>query len=395
MSLFDVDSSHASSEASSSSDEDMLPACPPPPPSAAYSPQASVTSSGAIAGYAASVSALEQRRRMAELDAARRLNRGAQWRNELLGPSAADLGSFSAAPPTAQAKSAPSTSADAGKFGNSIAAALHLRREEKEKTLLKRLQQQRKAEEQSGGSQALAEKDMEVGVFVTASYKALLQRNLHPTEKSRGGEGAQPPKKGNGADDEGSSDDDGPLAAYLRQLEGTRQPAAVTNDASPSASRSATGDYYERVMKAPLLDEKNASGTAVAMTGSVGDASGFSEGAPEVTPSVEGSDTASLAAPTLNEGQDRIEHAAVGPSSTPGSLVVPQAEAEKVKGTVKLAPAAETEADDVHSAVLAHAQLLFDMRQAKSRRGANPATLVAAARRCDERIGASLSASLS
>ncbi|CBZ37222.1 hypothetical protein, conserved [Leishmania donovani] len=373
----------------------MLPDCPPPPPTAAYSAQLSFASSGSIAGYAASASVLEQRRRIAELDAARQLNRGAQWRNELLGPPAVAQRSFSAAPSSAQTKSSPPTSADAGKFGNSIAAALNLRRDEKEKTLLKRLQQQRRAEEESSGSQALAEKDMEVGVFVTASYKALLQRNLRPTERSSGGQSAQPSKKDNGTNDEGSGDDEGPLAAYLRQLESKHQPATVTSDASPAASRMATGDYYERIMKAPLLEEKNASGTAVAMAGSAGDAGGLPEVTPQVTPSAEGIDAVSLAAPTLNELQGLIEHTAFGPSPTPGSLGVPQTEVEKAMDTVKPAAAAETEAADVHSAVLAHAQLLFDTRQAKSSCGANPATLVAAARRCDERIGASLFASLS
>ncbi|CAG9580641.1 conserved hypothetical protein [Leishmania major strain Friedlin] len=373
----------------------MLPGCPPPPPTAAYSAQPSVASGGSIAGYAASVSALEQRRRMAGLDAARRLNRGAQWRNELLGPPAVAERSLSAAPSSAQPKSASPTSADAGKFGNSIAAALSLRREEREKTLLKRLQQQRKAEEEGSGSRALAEKDMEVGVFVTASYKALLQRNLHPTEKASGGQGAQPSKNADGADDEGSSDDEGPLAAYLRQLESTRQSATVASEASPAVSGVATGDHYERIMKAPLLDEKNASGTAVAMAGSVGDAGCLAEATPKVIPSAGGSDAASLAAPTLNELQDLMEHTSAGPSPTPGSLGAPQTETEEI-GTAKPAgAAAETEAANVHSAVLAHAQLLFDTRQAKGRRGANPTTLVAAARRCDERIGASLFASLS
>ncbi|GET91815.1 hypothetical protein, conserved [Leishmania tarentolae] len=394
MSLFDIDDSHASTEASSSSgDEGVLPPSPPPPPPrAGYSCQPSGTRGDSNVGYTASLSVLEQRRRMAELDADRRLSRGGQWRNVLLGTPASAPSSFSAAPSSVEKKSMPSNSADVGKFGNSIAAALKLRREEKEKTLLKRLQQQRKAEEEGGGSQALMEKDMEVGVFVTASYKALLQRNLHAAEKRSGDQVAQPPKKDNTAEDEGSGDDDdGPLATYLRQLEGTRQPATARNDASLSASRLATGDYYERIMKAPLL-ENNAPGTAFAMTGSVGNAGNSSEATPGVTPSAEAIDAASLPAPTLDELQDLIEHTDFGPSTMPGSLSVRPMETEK--STVKAAVAAETEANNTHSAVLAHAQLLFDTRQAKSCSSENAATLVAAARRCDGRIGAFLFASL-
>ncbi|KAG5469696.1 hypothetical protein CUR178_01834 [Leishmania enriettii] len=402
MSLFDVDNSRSSSEAlSSTSDEGTLPTSPPLPPGlrAPFDADTSVSRSSAYADSTAPLSVLEQRRRMAELDAARWRNGGARWRSELLGPPAAALNSFSAAASSVQPERASSTFADGGKFGNSIAAALNLRREEKEKALLKRVEQQRKADEESIGVDVLAEKDADVGVFVTASYKELLQRNLPLTEESIGRLGAQRHTKADGDGDGGSSDDnDGPLGAYLRQLEGTSHPDTDADDASPSASRWASGDYYDRAMKAPLLGEENTSSTAVAGVAAsrleVGD---FVEASPAVAESAERNGLSPLVAPTLSELQGLVEHTAVGLSSTPMSMKLPHADAGQTNGTAKpaAAGAAEGKADDAPSAILAHARLLFDTRQAKSCRGANDATVVAAARRCDERIGASLFASLS
>ncbi|KAG5493500.1 hypothetical protein JIQ42_01868 [Leishmania sp. Namibia] len=407
MSLFDVDNSRSSSEAlSSTSDEGTLPTCPPPPPrlTAPSDAETSVSRSSAYADGTAPLSVLEQRRRMAELDAARWRNGGARWHSELFGPPAAALNSFSAAASSVQPERASPTFADSGKFGNSIAAALNLRREEKEKALLKRVGQQRKADEESIDVDVLAEKDTDVGVFVTASYKELLQRNLHLTEESIGRLGAQRHTTADGDSDGGSSDDnDGPLGAYLRQLEGTSHHDTDANDASPSASRWASGDYYDRAMKAPLLEEENTSSTAAAAAAAAGaaasrgEAGDFVEASPVVAGSAERNGLSPLVAPTLSELQDLVEHTAVGSSATPGSMKLPHADTGRTKGTAKpaAAAAAEGKADDAPSAILAHARLLFDTRQAKSCRGANDATVVAAARRCDERIGASLFASLS
>ncbi|KAG5494260.1 hypothetical protein GH5_02253 [Leishmania sp. Ghana 2012 LV757] len=406
MSLFDVDNSRSTSEElSSTSDEGTLPTCPPPPPllTAPSDTRTSVSRSSAYADGIAPLSALEQRRRMAELDAARWRNGGARWRSELLGPPSAALNTLSAAASSVQPERASSTFADGGKFGNSITAALNLRREEKEKALLKRVVQQRKADEESIGVEVLAEKDADVGVFVTASYKELLQRNLHLTEKSIGGLGAQCHTKADGDDDGGSNgNNDGPLGAYLRQLEGTSHPDTDANDASPSASRWASGDYYGRVMKAPLLEEEKTSSTAAATAAagaaaSPGEAGDFVEASPVVVGSAERSGLTSLVAPTLGELQELVDHTAVGLSATPKSMKLPHADTGQTKGTAKpaVAGAAEGKAVDAPSPILAHARLLFDTRQAKSCRGANDATVVAAAHRCDERIGASLFASLS
>ncbi|KAG5468996.1 hypothetical protein LSCM4_02390 [Leishmania orientalis] len=404
MSLFDVDNSRSTSEAlSSTSDEGTLPTCPPPPPllTAPSDARTSVSRSGAYADGSAPLSALEQRRRMAELDAARWRKGGARWRSELLVPPSAALNNFSAAASSVQPERACSTFAEGGKFGNSITAALNLRREEKEKALLKRVVQQRRADEESIGVEVLAEKDADVGVFVTASYKELLQRNLHLSEASIGRLGAQCHTKADGDGDGGSSgDDDGPLGAYLRQLEGTSHPDTDANNASPSASRWASGDYYDRAMKAPLLEEEKTSSTAAAAAAgaaaSRGEAGDFVEASPVVAGSAERSGLTSLVAPTLSELQDLIEHTAVGLSATPESMKLPHADTGQTKGTAKPAAAgAEGKAVDAPSAILAHARLLFDTRQAKSCRGANDATVVAAAHRCDERIGASLFASLS
>ncbi|KAG5469349.1 hypothetical protein LSCM1_02564 [Leishmania martiniquensis] len=400
MSLFDLENSRSSSEASTTSrDEGTLPICPPPPPpTAPLDGKAAVPCSSGRGKGAAPLSILEQRRRMAELDAARWHPRGARWVNELLGPSAAALKSCNTAASSAEAERGSSTCCEAGKFGTSIAAALHLRREEREKTLLKRLEQQRKAEEESIGAQALAEKDMEVGVFVTASYKALLQRNLRPTAKGSGGMGTGPQSKVKDDNDDGSSDEsDGPLAAYLRHLEGTSHPATGGNGVSPFACQLGSDDYYERIMKAPLLEEKSSSGSAAAAAAPLSEVRDTAEASPIASSSAERVDSAPVALPTLAELQDLIDDTAPGSPPTPESKEASRAEAGEAKGSAKPAAAVppKEEADDARSAVLAHARLIFDMRQAKSCRGTNDATLVAAARRCDERIGASLFASLS
>ncbi|KAG5495037.1 hypothetical protein JKF63_02090 [Porcisia hertigi] len=390
MSLFDLDSSSSSSKASSvSSDEGTLPTCPPPPLRATYSTEPAFTCSDGITGSGASLSVLAQRRRMAELDVARRRNGTARWPNELPGTSASHFKSGSVP--------ASSTTPDTGKFGSSIAAALSLRREEKERALLKRLQQQRRAEEESMGGEALARKDMEVGVFVTANYKALLKRNLHPVENNSRGSDSQSFTKADGGNDEDSGDDkDGPLAAYLRQLEATTHRTFDANELSLSASLLSTGDYYDRIMKAPLLEEKNASGADTATTttsvGDGGEFAGVSVVAAVDVPA-ERSGSAPCAAPTVSELQDLIQHTAVGPSPTSGSSSASKKDTGASTGHAKSSHAAE-DADDMHSAVLTHARMLFDLRQAKCRRGANHVTLVATARRCDERICASLFASV-
>lgn len=397
MSLFDLDhSGSASSASSSASEEGVLPSRAPPPRSTGSASGTGTGSSGGPHSSASPLSALEQRRRMAERDAADWRIDGTQWRGVLLG--SAPLSSSAPPRPRAPSGTAAPSADEGGKFGSSIAAALHLRQEEREQTLLRRLQQQRKAEAEGSEGRALAEKDMEVGVFVTPSYKALLQRNLHPTD-TRGGDtanagalhGGSAARDGNGGrvDGDGDEEDDGPLAAYLRQLESrggtTKVPTAAA--VTTAAGAPSPGDYYDRVMKAPLLEERVTTTTAQTQQVRAEE--------PEAPADITAIRPASI---TVGNGADAVPEATPPPTLAEleellaGGAVTGSAPGRAPRRTSEAGgahtPASRT--DEEHSAVLAHAQIVFDAREARSRRGTTAATLVAGARRCDERIAASL-----
>jgi hypothetical protein len=398
MSLFDRDISVSSSHASSSDSEAeaTLPVRA-PPVRAMYDASGGPPSPSAAPGnHRAPLTLLEQRRRMAEADAAagRRYGAGqAPWRSGVLyRPPAAAV----AKPATGgggSGISAPvevtSTAGDASKFGGSIAAAMTLRKEEKEKALLKRLQQQRKAEAGGGDGPALAQKDLEVGVFVTTSYRAVLQRSIHPRDNDApklDNEGRQSNTKKDGGSDD---DDDDPLSTYLRQLESRRQAS------NPVHMEVAAGDYYDRVMRVPLHDEKSRDDIAK------GKAEADATGA-EVTKLSWGPcpDDAPVAPPTLSELQSLIDDpvipeaslAANASSSTQaGSLLSTQQAAALTPTSMDEArPDAEDAEREARSAVLAHARLVYDSREARRLRTATEATVQVCARRCDDRIASSL-----
>lgn len=380
MSLFDRDSGLSSSAASSASSSDgegdgeaSLPVRAPPvqPRSTNTAPSAPLT-------------VLEQRRRMAEADAAgRRFGlAGAPWRGELLRrlpTSTAQTSSSSASP----------SSVEASKFGNSISAAMHLRREEKERLLLRRLQQQRRAEEQGSAGRTLAQKDVEVGVFVTASYRAVLQRSIRPSAEDS--QGAKTESEKGSGDDAAEAEDD-PLAAYLRQLESQR----LDSQASPAPLPSE--DYYDRVMKAPLR-EKEKQGDDHARDAN--EQAPTADGTENASVTVPVADDPPIVPPTLAELQDLIGTPAELPSAVPAmddptlhTEVAPQC------GLSASSPSSATRQGehspiedaerDAHSAVLAHARLVYDTREAGRKRTATDATVQACARRCDDRITSSL-----
>lgn len=401
MSLFDRDSSLSSSSAASSNGEDegTLPVRAPP-----VRPTASHAGSTTSPSTSGPLTLLEQRRRMAEADAAsgRRLGTGsAPWRRELLrnGPGSSSIhpaGSASANT-TAEATTALDSTkktGDASKFGGSIAAAMNLRKEEKEKMLLKRLQQQRSEEARGGDGKALAQKDLEVGVFVTASYRALLQRNIQPPAKASGTTDAEDTKAGltdkgkraHGGDKSDSDEENDPLSAYLRQLEGQKQVgrAGQADTAAAPASPSTSGDYYDQIMKAPLQEQRQQEEE---------ERRGLME-EPHMEDTADrgrhAAPDASPAPPTIAELQDLIGGPPLSPSAsnkTPFTALEPHS---KVAAGPVSSPSVEEVKKDATSAELVHAQLVYDTREARRNRAASDATLLACARRCDDRIASSL-----
>ncbi|KPA76725.1 hypothetical protein ABB37_07557 [Leptomonas pyrrhocoris] len=395
MSLFDDDGSLSPSNSASSSDVDegTLPLRAPPVPlsrsagAAASSFDVPVNGNNKYnnnsgGGGGAPLTVLEQRRRMVEADEAGRLFGGrgtAPWRSALMGP-----------PP------ASSTPGETSKFGSSIAAAMNLRREEKEKTLLRRLQQQRRAEDENGEGNALAQTDLEVGVFVTASYKAMLQRNIRPVAKGahRTDTDDQLAQRGNAdSEDAQEEDDSDPLSAYLRQLEHRRHASTIV------PAKAAAGDYYDQIMKAPLREEKNDREGNVAKQHEVSSA----VRAAENDSSDLSSDPTRVAPPTLAELQDLVG-AAAAPSAAPtssSSYAQPEDALRSSASAVSSVATNEQSQPSVvdaereeHSAVLAHARLVYDTREARRRRTGTDATVQACARRCDDRIASALFCSL-
>ncbi|ESL09320.1 hypothetical protein TRSC58_02960 [Trypanosoma rangeli SC58] len=103
---------------------------------------------------------------------------------------------------------------EGSRFYASMAEALRLRRDAREELLLQRIQKQRQEEASNAD---LVEKDLEVGVFVTPQYLAVLKRHKNPlTASFHDSLGNAAPGGEEGIDQ---------LEAYVRQLEEKRTPA--------------------------------------------------------------------------------------------------------------------------------------------------------------------------
>lgn len=102
------------------------------------------------------------------------------------------------------------SSQERSRFGSSIAEALRLRRETRERVLLQRILRQRREEE---GNEDLAEKDMEVGVFITPQYLSALKRQRSTRAASPGGLAKQAE----------NMEDMDPLELYVQELEERRR----------------------------------------------------------------------------------------------------------------------------------------------------------------------------
>lgn len=99
-------------------------------------------------------------------------------------------------------------------FGKSIASALEQRRREREDRAYARLQQRRLEEQQQP---ELAEKDKEVGVFITSSYRDLLRRRHAGGQTAQGTRPEESLVKGAGLTS--SKEEEDPLESFIQSLE--------------------------------------------------------------------------------------------------------------------------------------------------------------------------------
>lgn len=250
---------------------------------------------------------------------------------------------------------APSTAASAqaekSVFGNSIAAALQLRKETQQELVWQRLERERAAEQ---NNTSLIEKDLEVAPFVTPAYQhALRQRRLQKKEASREDHSGEEGRKKRGEEDV----DDDPLEKYLQALMAeTEQSSAHAGHALVSQTPT-QADYYERQMHATLAKEKE--------------------------------DRRQQA-----EAQ-KVERETATPSSAPAPAVSIEELQQLVSAPVDLhtsAPTAEPQAEEGQAPTAAavaletHTKALFVAREARKRRRADPVFVESCAARCNERI---------
>lgn len=285
-------------------------------------------------------------------------------------------------------------------FGNSIAAALQLRKSEQERLLLKRLQKER---ERDSTDAALVEKDMEVGVFVTPAYKQLLRRHRGGGQAEDGGAKAEGHADGSSRKHEkhdavAQDDDDDPLEAYLRQLESKQRAMTEAEDSrrqeqSPASSSASSalekqgsrtngheGDYYDAQMLAGLKGAQDRLHRTphLPQQGEGPSSSGLPSSVAEAAP------------PTLEELQHLLQlppggtakdaqrpaeetaaHDQVAPAETPVS------QAQKIDAKRKTA---------VQEAREEHERFLFAARESRKRRRADVQFIEACALRAEERI---------
>lgn len=389
--MFDLDS-HGSDSASTSSasslcegkEEGLLPIRAP-----ATTPRGGCKLTGGVLGP----SPQEQRRRTAELDVAtaQRL-RGARWRGELSGQplstglgdrgatsgptrvasgGSANLAASSAAGCSNSGVGAP-VGAGRSKFGSSIAEALQLRNDERDRLLLRRLQRQRELEKDDV---RLAEKDVEVGVFVTPAYRSLLQRHLQQSASPSNSASASAAtgRHSVAGDHPVNDDDDSPIDAYLRELDEKqtkRQLTAGRDSVAAIPPPVVSKDYYARAMMAPIEDERLQTSS---IQGACGNAPRGEAKAPEAPPSPHLAELLSLvgAAPPSSSLLSN-DHLAQN---------VPAKSSERPRDVVKW-----NDSTNSGSGIVSHARLVFKTREVSRQRCATKATIEACARRCDERI---------
>lgn len=299
-----------------------------------------------------------------------------------------------------------SSATSGGLFGQSIAAALQLRKEDQEQLLLRRIRQQRAAE---AGNTELVEKDLEVGVFVTPAYKALLRKQLvRPKEDgTASASSSKAPEAASGKAEE----EEEPLGAFLRQLEasparagGERQRAPGVGGGTPETSDSSSvvrnrSDYYEMQMRAQLAEAARHEQSRPKASTSAEEQELAPGSQRRAVVSAEATCGGEVCAPppSLSELQALVAADAVPPISSDASHKTASASPqppldtagsnktdEKGKGTKESARGAAT--SEVTSALAHHQRVLYAAREAGKRRRADDAFIVACARRCEDRM---------
>lgn len=371
MSLFDVassddDASSRGSTVSSSGSGSSLLAPPPPPPPPVQQQNTAAPGPGRNTLTEADVRSAEALRRQ---QLSQRLNfRGGG------APTAAAVAGSAMTP-------APASSL----FGNSIAAALQLRRDEAEKILLKRIQKDR---ERDAADATLVSKDSEVGVFVTPAYKQLLRRHRKGSAVAaaldslaeEAEEDQSRRRATEGWRDGGEDEDEDPLEAYLRQLESGKAPAPVgagADDATAAAAGTSTGggvDYYDVVMRATLDDARDRQQQEQAEESDNNSASTAQQHQQALMALVaEASPVPSAAAaPSADELQSLVT------ATSPGSPEQQHQQQETATVAAKAQPA--------KSAAEEHERVLHAAREARKRRRADATFIAACALRAEERI---------
>nr|CCC94188.1 conserved hypothetical protein [Trypanosoma congolense IL3000] len=155
------------------------------------------------------------------------------------------------------------------RFGSSIAEALKVRRDIREKLLLQRLSKQRLEETNSA---ELVKKDMEVGVFITPQYLNTLARQRSAQNTSQ-----DACKVGALRSDEAVD----PLEWYVRDLEERRRvasqkaaPVSETVEGGDAAAKSDDGRIKVRVMQEASLVGSDTSLSSKAVSGDWGSPGG-------------------------------------------------------------------------------------------------------------------------
>ncbi|CCW66180.1 unnamed protein product [Phytomonas sp. Hart1] len=276
---------------------------------------------------------------------------------------------------------------DSSVFGNSIAAALRLRKEEQEELLLRKLCAER------SNDPSLIEKDLEVGVFVTSAYKKMLR---HHQKRCSGLDDATDKVSSEPTDsaEKGEDNDDDLLESYIRSLERnlpkiraiseTDPPRLscnnVTNGLSCTSKRKASelGSHYDQVMLMRLHEDAQASGRTQEQQPPQGHS---------IEDVINRPSLSELKTLVLTEGA--VTHTEDAILTDGKEMSIPDAMNKSVPcsgGNTDRPPDAGRGVKSQNEALIEHKRTLFLAREARKRRRVDAAFIYGCAQRCEERM---------
>ncbi|CCW63090.1 unnamed protein product [Phytomonas sp. EM1] len=276
---------------------------------------------------------------------------------------------------------------DSSVFGNSIAAALRLRKEEQEELLLRKLRAER------SNDPALIEKDLEVGVFVTPAYKQMLRRHHKRQSGQTDGTENAPDELVDSKKRGESHDDNDPLEAYIRSLERNQQRGLATSAGDPPSGLSSShsndvnssvsetkatdpGGHHDQVMLMRLYENAQPSERGRQQQRGPLPEDGISP------PSFSELEALVLTEGTPTHAEERgAENAKGRPISDALKEVAPGSE-----GNPNHLSNPGSGVASQNEALIAHQRTLFLSREARKRRRADGDFIDACARRCEERM---------